>query len=443
MNIDKDTKVTDEWFPQISANKHYYLIGLWCQIGAILIVGPLTFLAILYILTTASTTVHDNMIDSMLFAPLKCLDTITLERILNAFSHDMKVLDEMIPPTLLELTQCIIMILGCILVIMISSYWLIIPTIVLVISACIVANVCLPSTRALKKIEDMSKPIQDCHSSALCLMKCATHALGLWIGLFSVLYTACITLGYRLLVPDLKPAHLGIATYCSLVLTTLVPEAVTYCAHAGMQLASAGRIMQLSQLEHEKLDASPSERKEGTSGLPPTDWPQNGEIQAKNLTLQYSQYKPCVLQNLNFTVKPREKVGVVGCVGAGKSALLSALLRMAEPLSGEALWIDEVDISKIPLRLLRSRISVVPRFPILFSGQLRFNLDPDSTLADNVLWDALDKESGHPYLLLQNEYSHFYKMVHQTGIAVKEQLIQLAREAYLGSITREEEEEEK
>ena len=90
----------------------------------------------------------------------------------------------------------------------------------------------------------------------------------------------------------------------------------------------------------------------------------------------------------------------MGCAGAGKSALISALLRTTEPKSTDALWIDNVNISSIPLRILRGNISVVPRYPVLFSGPLRFNLDPESVLTDNVLWNALDKVKYKIILIL-------------------------------------------
>ncbi|XP_069687656.1 ATP-binding cassette sub-family C member 4-like [Periplaneta americana] len=571
MNIDKNTYFTNEWLPAVNAEKHYYLVALWCQIGLMLIFGSLILLALLYVFTKASTNLHDNLFGAMLHAPLRLLDTITLERILNAFSHDMKVLDELLPSTLLELTQYMVMILGCMMVIGVICQWLIIPTIVLILCSYLVGTLCLPSTRALKKIEDTMMisvdslfkstlegitvirslnaeeffaeeyaACYDSHSSALYLLDCATHALGLWIGLFSILYTACITLGYRMISPEVKPAYLGLTTHCSLLMSSLVPEIVAYSAYAAMQLVSVGRMVELGSLEQEDLDLLPHSE-DAPPTLPPSEWPAKGDIRATHLSLQYSQDKPCVLQNLNFTIKSAEKVGVVGCVGAGKSGLLSALLRIAEPQSTEAVWIDDIAISNVPLRLLRSKISVVPRFPILFSGKLRLNLDPENALTDNILWDALDKvklcravqalpfglqtesfdwdkvftihqrqllclaralidgnhilfidmvmgnldpqmelgmlqiirkhfsewtviivshrlrsvmktdrvlvlesgkmaEYGHPYLLLQNEYSHFYKMVHQTRRAVKKELIDLAREAYLGSLPREESE---
>ncbi|KAJ9583095.1 hypothetical protein L9F63_022563, partial [Diploptera punctata] len=78
VNMDKDIHITTEWLPELDADKHYYLIALWCQIGITLSLGIFTFFVAVHIVTTASTTSHDNLLISMLYAPLRCLNSITL-----------------------------------------------------------------------------------------------------------------------------------------------------------------------------------------------------------------------------------------------------------------------------------------------------------------------------------------------------------------------------
>lgn len=83
------------------------------------------------------------------------------------------------------------------------------------------------------------------------------------------------------------------------------------------------------------------------------------------------------------------KVGVVGRTGAGKSSLISALFRLFdEGLDGE-IKIDGRDTGTVGLRELRSKISIIPQEPVLFSESLRYNLDPFNQYDDALLWDVL------------------------------------------------------
>lgn len=88
------------------------------------------------------------------------------------------------------------------------------------------------------------------------------------------------------------------------------------------------------------------------------------------------------MNNLSFTVNPGEKIGVVGRTGAGKSTICLSMSRIVEILEGQIL-IDNVNIRTINLDHLRSKITVIPQDPTMFTGTLRFNLDPELTETDD------------------------------------------------------------
>lgn len=117
-------------------------------------------------------------------------------------------------------------------------------------------------------------------------------------------------------------------------------------------------------------------------------WPEKGEIVFDNVQMRYREGLPLVLKGLNMHVNAGERIGVVGRTGAGKSTIMSTLFRLTE-LSGGSITVDGLDIAKIGLRDLRSRLSIIPQDPTLFKGTIRSNLDPFNEHTDLELWDAL------------------------------------------------------
>lgn len=117
-------------------------------------------------------------------------------------------------------------------------------------------------------------------------------------------------------------------------------------------------------------------------------WPQSGEIIFENVEMRYRQGLPLVLNGLSMHVAAGERIGVVGRTGAGKSSIMSTLFRLVE-LSGGSITIDGMDISKIGLHDLRSRLAIIPQDPTLFKGTIRSNLDPFNEHTDLELWSAL------------------------------------------------------
>ena len=122
---------------------------------------------------------------------------------------------------------------------------------------------------------------------------------------------------------------------------------------------------------------------------PPADWPQFGEVRFVQLSLRYSADSDLVLKSLNFCIEPKEKIGIVGRTGAGKSSIIQAMFRLA--ITEGTILIDGIDISTLGLHDLRSKISIIPQDPVLFSGTLRINLDPFESKTDDEIWSALSQ----------------------------------------------------
>ncbi|CAN8002072.1 unnamed protein product [Ixodes hexagonus] len=152
------------------------------------------------------------------------------------------------------------------------------------------------------------------------------------------------------------------------------------------------RCVEYTELPQESEVEPGADKYEFGPALPGSpEWPPEGKVEFVSYSASYKPgVLPDVLKGISFTVNPSEKVGVVGRTGAGKSSLVMALLRVLKSSQG-CVRIDGLDIARVPLRKLRSGITIIPQDPSLVRGTLRENLDPTRSHTDREIWAALEQ----------------------------------------------------
>jgi len=159
--------------------------------------------------------------------------------------------------------------------------------------------------------------------------------------------------------------------------------------HARVSLKSLTEIMTL-----------PTEREHGHRYLQKPEF--RGDIVVKQVTFGYGEHSLAVLDDVNFTIRAGEKVGIIGRLGSGKSTLARLILRLYEPQKG-AILLDGIDLQQLDPVDLRANVGYVAQDVMLFQGTLRDNiaLGLDSVSDEALIASAqkagiLDMVNEHP-----------------------------------------------
>lgn len=179
---------------------------------------------------------------------------------------------------------------------------------------------------------------------------------------------------------DIDSALAGFVLSFALQYSSAITWTIRQYTSVELAMNAMERIVEYSRI--------PVEEQEGSDV--PAAWPTEGKLQIQGLVAGYAPELPPVLKGLSFDVASNQRVGVVGRTGAGKSSLTLALFRLLEAREG-SIVIDGIDISKIMLHDLRSRLAIIPQDPVLFSGTVRSNLDAFEERSDAELYDALER----------------------------------------------------
>lgn len=210
-----------------------------------------------------------------------------------------------------------------------------------------------------------------------------------FIGSVIILFAAGFAIMSVAARSGLTPGMVGLSMSYALQITQSLNWIVRQTVEVETNIVSVERVLEYARLPSEAPEVIHRHR-------PPISWPAKGGVQFNNYSTRYREGLDLVLKNINFTIKPHEKIGVVGRTGAGKSSLTLALFRIIEPASG-SISIDNLNTSSIGLLDLRRRLAIIPQDAALFEGTIRDNLDPGAVHDDTELWSVL----GMSFLLLE------------------------------------------
>ncbi|KAJ3186105.1 hypothetical protein HK101_009741 [Irineochytrium annulatum] len=364
----------------------------------------------------AARNLHLEALNRIAHAPSMFFDTNPLGRILNRFSRDQDIVDNTLPDAVrlfaITFATCIAT-FG--LVLYATKGFFIFGLIPLMAVYYLAQNLYRTTARELKRLDALTRSPLYAHISesmsgtqtliaynattrfiaktdALINLNNRPYYLQItsqrWLGMRLetignlLVFITCVLFVSSRFSQD--PALVGLALSYALQVTQLLSLCIRQYTEAEVQLVSIERLhFYASEVGVEALPVVEGSR-------PPKVWPSEGRVAFEGVSMRYQEDLPLVLNEVSFSVAPCEKIGVVGRTGSGKSSLMLALFRMVEPSNGRVV-IDGVDLSKIGLKDLRSRLAIIPQDPILFSGTIRSNLDPFSEHQELQLWEALSK----------------------------------------------------
>ncbi|KAK0238750.1 P-loop containing nucleoside triphosphate hydrolase protein [Armillaria nabsnona] len=392
----------------------YLIIYGAVSLSSILLGGAAAILMWVLCSLRSAKRLHDAMLESLMHAPLSFFELTPTGRILNLFSRDTYVVDQILARAIQNLCRTLAVCVFIVLVIGSSFPLFLLSVIPLGYFYLQVMKYYLATSRELKRLDAVSRsPIFAWFSESLAglstirafnqgflfiaanqrrvdrnqICYLSSISVNRWLSVrleavgATIIFLVATLAMVALITTGVDAGLVGLVLSYALNATSSLNWVVRSASEVEQNIVSVERILHQSEVVPEAPHELPDAKPDGP-------WPSKGGVEFSHYSTRYRLDLDPVLKDITMTIKPSEKIGVCGRTGAGKSSLLLALFRIIEPTEGTIL-IDGVDITKIGLHDLRSSISIVPQSPDLFEGTLRENIDPVGEHVDADIWVAL------------------------------------------------------
>ncbi|XP_020269793.1 ABC transporter C family member 10-like [Asparagus officinalis] len=363
----------------------------------------------------SSKSLFSHLLNSLFHAPMSFFDSTPIGRILSRASYDLSIVDFDVPFSLVYTFCAILTAFSNIGVVGSVTWQILLVTVPIVYITIRLQRYYLASAKELMRIEGTTRSfianhlaesisgakiirafkeeerfftkmlmLVDNNASPFFQNSAANQWLIQRVEIMGVIILSASALVMALLPPGtFSSGFIGMALSYGLSLNISFIVSVHYLCTLENHIISVERLKQYMRVSNEAPEIIKGRR-------PAPNWPALGRIELQNLQIRYRPDTPLVLQGISCIFEEGHKIGIVGRTGSGKTTLISALFRLVEPAGGKIV-IDGLDIMKIGLYDLRSRLGIIPQDPTLFHGSVRYNLDPLGHYSDQEIWKVLRK----------------------------------------------------
>ncbi|KAG5854427.1 multidrug resistance-associated protein 1-like [Anguilla rostrata] len=361
----------------------------------------------------ASRHLHMELLNNVLHSPMSFFECTPSGNLLNRFSKEVDAIDCMIPEGLKMMLSYLFKLLEVCIIVLLATPFTAVVIIPLALLYAFIQSFYVATSCQLRRLESVSRSPIYTHFNETVQGASVIRAFGeqprfilqanhrvdhnqtsyfprfvatRWLAVNLEFLGNAVVLAAAILSvmgkDTLSPGIVGLAVSHSLQVTGILSWIVRSWTDVENNIVSVERVKEYAE--------TPKEAAWTVESKPlPEAWPQTGTIEFHDYGLQYRKGLEWALKGISLQIQEREKVGIVGRTGAGKSSLALGIFRILEAAKGD-IYIDGINIAEIGLHDLRSRITIIPQDPVLFSGSLRMNLDPFDAYSDEEVWSALE-----------------------------------------------------
>jgi ATP-binding cassette subfamily C (CFTR/MRP) protein 4 len=459
----------------INSNDQSQPFLLWTFVGltmAACVFALLRALGFFFVALRSSRRMHDEAFTAVLHAPLYFFHQNPLGRTMNRFSSDVGQVDEILAEYCFDTVQVGFISAASVVLIAIALPYMVISFPLLGIAFYHIRQHFLLSSREAKRLDGVTKSpvftsfganldgitsirafgkVAFVHESFIGVLKKNARPwywwlmMNRWIGIrLDLLSWVLLSLASFLTVVLGKSGQVdaGLTSLALVYVITLsgtLQYMVRQSAMVETFMTSVERIVEYSEtLEQDDplrsagsntndLFAILDDETAPSQPTIPSNWVENGHVKFAHVSVRYREDFPPVLHKVSFDIPHGTKLGVVGRTGSGKSSLVQALFHLNTVFEGE-IWLDGIASSTVPLVYSRSRMALIPQNPDMFSGTLRFNLDPFQQFTDDQIWSALQSVCLKEMISEKPEKLNFLVAEGGSNLSVgQRQLLSLAR----------------